>query len=124
MQRFFTYLILALVFTGITLEMAAQSVEQPPFDLTDQAQIDAGKALFNVRCAGYCHGAEGSSGRLPPFKGNSNFKADAVFQVITQGRSGDAGVMPSFGKMPEKERWQLVAYIMYLSRQPADPSVR
>lgn len=124
MQRFFTYLILAFVFTGITLEVAAQSVEQPPSNLTDQAQIDAGKALFNARCAGYCHGQEGSSGRLPPFKGNSNLKADAVFQVITQGRSGDAGVMPSFGRTPEKERWELVAYIMYLSRQAANPSAQ
>ena len=124
MKRFLAYLTLACGFALLTLCLAAQSVEQPPFDLTDQAQIDAGKALFNSRCAGYCHGAEGSSGRLPPFKGNSNLKADAVFQVITQGRSGNAGRMPAFEGTPEKARWQLVAYVMYLSRQPAAPSAQ
>jgi mono/diheme cytochrome c family protein len=121
-QRFFKYLILAFVFTCFTLAIVAQSGKQPPFDLTDQARIDAGKTTFNSLCAGYCHGDEGSGGRTPAFKGNSNLKTDQVFQVITDGLSGEAGVMPAFGSMPVEKRWELVAYIMYLSHQPADAS--
>ena len=121
MQKFVTYLILAFVFTAFSLEIAAQSVKQSPFDLTDPARIDAGKARFNSLCAGYCHGNEGSGGRVPPFKGNSSLKAEEVFQVTSEGRTG-AGVMPAFKSMSEEKRWELVAYIMYLSRQKPDPS--
>ena len=121
MKRFLAYLTLAFGLALLTLGLAAQSVLQPPINLSDPAQIDAGKALFNGRCVAYCHGNEGSGGRTPAFKGNSSLKTEEVFRVITDGRS-NADVMPAYASTPEKERWQLVAYIMYLSRQPAAPS--
>ena len=123
MKRFLAYLTLAFGLALLTLGLAAQSMKQPPIDLTDSAQIDAGKALLNGRCSAYCHGNEGSGGRTPAFKGNSSLKTEEVFQVITEGRTG-ADVMPSYASTSEKERWELVAYIMYLSRQPVDPSAQ
>lgn len=92
----------------------------PPFNLDDEARIAAGKARFGANCAAYCHGNEGSGGKVPSFKGRKNFNAEAVFKVITQGRRG-ADVMPAWGNgFSAEKRWELVAYIMYLSAQEPD----
>ncbi len=120
---FLAYFVLAFGLALLSLDLAAQSGKQPPIDLSDPAHIETGKALFNGRCSAYCHGNEGSGGRTPAFKGNSSLKTEEVFQVITEGRTG-ADVMPSYASTSEKERWELVAYIMYLSRQPADPNAQ
>lgn len=93
----------------------------PPFDLNDPARIAAGKARFGANCAAYCHGSEGSGGKTPPFRGNKELKPDQVFSIITEGRRG-ADIMPAWGNgFSAEKRWELVAYIMYLSRQaPAE----
>lgn len=93
---------------------------QPPFDLADEARIAAGKARFGANCAAYCHGNEGTGGKVPSFKGRKDLKAEAVFNVITQGRRG-ADVMPAWGNgFSAEKRWELVAYILYLSRLAPD----
>lgn len=102
-----------------SLGVAAEAAKKPPFDLTDQMRIDAGKTRFNALCSAYCHGNEGSGGRVPAFKGRTSLKADEVFKVLTEGRRSD-DVMPAYGSMPEEKRWELVAYIMYLTRQTPD----
>lgn len=92
----------------------------PPFNLDDEVRIAAGKARFGANCAAYCHGNEGSGGKVAPFKGRKNFNAEAVFKVITEGRRG-ADVMPAWGNgFSAEKRWELVAYIMYLSAQEPD----
>lgn len=92
-------------------------VGAPPFSLSDETRIAAGKARFGANCAAYCHGNEGSGGKVPSFKGRKDLKADAVFNVITHGRRG-ADVMPAWGNgFSAEKRWELVAYIMYLSAQ-------
>ncbi|MEI2679950.1 MAG: cytochrome c [Burkholderiaceae bacterium] len=92
-----------------------------PFDLTDPERIAAGKKRFNSNCAAYCHGAEGSGGKTPPFKGNKNFNVKAALEVITNGRR-DSDVMPAWGKgFKPEEIWELVAYIQFLSTQPPAP---
>lgn len=92
-------------------------IEAPPFSLSDEARIAAGKARFGANCAAYCHGNEGSGGKVPSFKGRKDLKAEAVFNVITHGRRG-ADVMPAWGNgFSAEKRWELVAYIMYLSAQ-------
>jgi mono/diheme cytochrome c family protein len=116
MMRLWAIVIVALASIPFSPRLAAQSVKEPPFALTDPARIEAGKARFNARCSAYCHGNEGSGGRTPAFKGRSSLKADEVFKVITEGRRSD-DVMPSYVSMREEARWELVAYIMYLSRQ-------
>ena len=104
--------------SGAPASAAAES-GTPPFDLNDRARIAAGKARFGATCAAYCHGNEGSGGRTPAFKGRSDFTAEALFRVITDGRTG-ADVMPPFATMPLEKRWELVAYILDLGRQKAE----
>lgn len=92
-----------------------------PFDLSDPTRIAAGKKRFNANCAAYCHGAEGSGGKTPPFRGNKDFTAQGAFKVITEGRRA-ADVMPAWGKgFKPEEIWELVAYIQFLSTQPPSP---
>ncbi|MBX9794529.1 MAG: cytochrome c, partial [Burkholderiaceae bacterium] len=67
-------------------EAASASKDGAPFDLTDPERIATGKKRFNANCAAYCHGAEGSGGKTPPFRGNKDFNAQAAFKVITDGR--------------------------------------
>lgn len=95
-------------------------VSQPPFSLDDEVRIAAGKRRFGANCAAYCHGNEGSGGKVPAFKGRKDLKTEAVFNVITHGRRG-ADVMPAWGNgFSAEKRWELVAYIMYLSAQEPD----
>lgn len=93
----------------------------PPFDLQDAARIAAGKARFNANCAAYCHGHEGSGGKTPAFRGRKDVDPQAIFKVITEGRRG-ADVMPAWGNgFSAEKRWELVAYIVYLSQLPPAP---
>jgi len=47
------------------MSAAAQGVD-PPFDLTDPTFIARGRAMFNERCAGRCHGPDGREGMEAP----------------------------------------------------------
>lgn len=91
----------------------------PPFDLSDPAKIQIGKKRFGANCAAYCHGSEGEGGKTPSFKGNKNFSPADAHKTITEGRAG-ADVMPPWGKTFTSDQiWELVAYLNYLSKQPA-----
>ena len=93
---------------------------QPPFNLDDEQRIAAGKTRFGANCAAYCHGHEGSGGKTPAFKGRKDLKAAELFEVITNGRRG-ADVMPAWGNgFSAEKRWELVAYILHLSKQAPD----
>jgi len=114
-----------LLLAGIVLSCSAwvalADEAVPPFDLSDQARIDSGKKRFGANCAAYCHGSEGEGGRTPKFKGNKNFSPALAFQTITEGRK-TADVMPAWGSSFTPEQiWELVAYLNYLSKQPAAP---
>lgn len=92
----------------------------PPFNLDDDVRIAAGKARFGANCAAYCHGNEGSGGKVAAFKGRKGLNPEELFKVITHGRRG-ADIMPAWGNgFSAEKRWELVAYIMYLSAQPAN----
>jgi mono/diheme cytochrome c family protein len=91
----------------------------PSFDMMDAEHIDKGKVRFGTNCAAYCHGFEGSGGRTPAFKGRQDLDPQEVFKIISFGRKG-ADIMPAWGSgFSADKRWELVAYIMHLSRQPA-----
>jgi mono/diheme cytochrome c family protein len=93
----------------------------PPWPLDDPEHIEKGKIRFGANCAAYCHGFEGSGGKTPAFRGRKDLVAEQVFKVITEGRVGSA-VMPAWGKgFSDEKRWELVAYIMWLSRQEPRP---
>jgi mono/diheme cytochrome c family protein len=90
----------------------------PPFPLDDPERIEKGRIRFGANCAAYCHGFEGSGGKTPAFRGRKDLTAEDVFKTITEGRTG-SDVMPGWGHgFSEEKRWELVAYIMYLTRQP------
>ena len=98
-------------------EDAAQA--QAPFNLTDPQRIQTGKKRFGSTCAAYCHGAEGEGCKTPKFKGRSDFVPAEAYKVITEGRTG-TDVMPPWGKAFTPEQiWELVAYLQWLSTQPA-----
>ncbi len=98
---------------------SAASAVGPAFELTDEARIAAGKKRFGANCAAYCHGSEGEGGKTPPFKGRPDFSAAATYKVIAEGRRG-ADIMPPWGGSLSPEKiWELVAYLQFLSTQPA-----
>jgi mono/diheme cytochrome c family protein len=96
---------------------APSGAPPPPFPLDDPERIEKGRLRFGALCAAYCHGFEGSGGKTPAFRGRQDLTAEGVFKTITEGRTG-SDVMPAWGSFSEEKRWELVAYIMYLTRQP------
>jgi len=100
--------------------MSTSWADAPPFDLEDSARIEAGKKRFGANCAAYCHGSEGTGGRTPSFKGNLQFSAPSTYKVIAEGRRRGPDVMPPWSSSFTPEQiWELVAYLQYLSKQPA-----
>lgn len=84
-----------------------------PFELTDQAAIDAGAMLYVDQACNGCHGEAGEGqGSFPPLTGTSS-KSDAdVYNIINVGQ----GFMPAYGpdgdmKMTEEQIWQVITYI-------------
>ena len=98
---------------------AAAGANAPPFDLSDPARALAGKKRFGANCAAYCHGAEGSGGRTPPFRNRKDFSAADTYKTISEGRR-TTDVMPPWGKaFTPEEIWELVAYLDQLAKMPA-----
>jgi glucose/arabinose dehydrogenase len=91
----------------------AQKVKNP---YAGQAQaVLAGKAIYARNC-GACHGIAGKgTGNVPPLApGKAQAaSAGAIFWYITRG-DVDNG-MPSWAKMREQERWQVISYIQSLN---------
>src|ERR1700681_1333237 len=84
-----------------------------PLD-NDPDAIAAGKNLFERHCA-ECHGDAAEGGKKGPSLGAEevqNSTPGAIFWLLTNGvvRRG----MPVWSKLPEPQRWQLVAYIKSL----------
>jgi len=74
----------------------------------------AGRILFAQRCA-ECHGDTAEGGKKGPSLRAAevqNAQPGAIFWILTNGvvRKG----MPVWSKLPEPQRWQLVAYIKSL----------
>lgn len=82
----------------------------------------AGRRLYAANCAG-CHGSKGrSGGNVPSLAGGPAQTASdgALFWFIGKG-DADAG-MPSWSKLSETQRWQLVAYVKSLDGTPKRPA--
>lgn len=84
--------------------------------LTDPSSVAAGRKLYEDHC-GVCHGATGQgTGLAPNLMANGDVMSATpgeVFFVITNGviRRG----MPPWAKLPEPQRWQIVAYLTSLN---------
>jgi mono/diheme cytochrome c family protein len=83
----------------------------------------AGQKLFRQHCSG-CHGSEGMGTRYaPPLRSDevAAMDTDALFRFVTNGdlRRG----MPSWSRLPDERRWQIVAYLKSL-RAPIPSAAR
>ena len=84
--------------------------------VTDPSAVAAGRKLYEDHC-GVCHGATGEgTSRAPNLVANDDVKhatQGEIFWVITNGviRRG----MPPWAKLPEPQRWQIVAYVTSLN---------
>ncbi len=87
--------------------------------------VTAGNAVYRQNCMS-CHGADARGvANIPPLTDVSTQKASdgAIFWFITKGNAANG--MPSWAKLPEAQRWQVVTYIKTLTTAPsaAIPSV-
>ena len=100
------------------LPFIAQAQEyKPPSNLKAPAMIAGGRALFNRRCAGQCHGIDGQEGfQGPTLLGKAYLDPPYVFATLIAGRPGSA--MPSWkGRLPDDELWKIIAFVSSLGDQ-------
>jgi glucose/arabinose dehydrogenase len=98
----------------------AQKVRNP---YAGQAQaVLAGKEVYTRNC-GACHGIAGKgTGNVPPLAHGivQTTPAGAIFWYVTRG-DVDNG-MPSWARLAERQRWQVVSYIQSLNGGNSDSS--
>ena len=91
-----------------------------PFE-GDMQAVAAGGKLFEQHCAD-CHGRKAGGARKGPSllrKEVQQATPGTLFWVLTNGvvRRG----MPDWSKLPEQQRWQIVAFLESLRLQPVNP---
>jgi len=134
-SRLFGELIIASLFLAAVAAAAAQNLNyqqdtnwRPPAEAAEKTNplaarpqlAGGGKKLFAHNCA-ECHGHSGEGLKkaadlqLPMVQEQSD---GALFWKITNGNP-DRG-MPSWSRLPELQRWQLVLYLRTLKRTEAE----
>jgi mono/diheme cytochrome c family protein len=111
---------LVTAFVGlVSLPFIAQAQEfKPPSDLKSPAMIAAGRAFFNQRCAGRCHGVDGQEGEQHNsiLVGKAYLDTTYVYVTLITGRPGSA--MPSWkGRLSDDELWKVIAFMSSLGDQ-------
>lgn len=81
--------------------------------LSDPESVKKGEARFSALCA-YCHGHGGNGGKAKKLRGRQ-LKIEYIFNTITNGKKRGSLNMPPWRSLPERKRWELVAYILSLS---------
>ena len=98
----------------------ASSIQLKNLYAGQQSAAVAGSRLYAMNC-GSCHGigARGT-GNIPALsQGPTQSAADGeVFWFITTGSVNNG--MPAWANLPEKQRWQIVAYLKSLKNSPSD----
>ena len=85
------------------------------------AAIRAGEKLYQRHCA-HCHGTDGRGGvDAPGLRSTAirNAPAGILYWFITDGQLVKG--MPSWDRLPDERRWQIVTYIEALQARQADP---
>jgi len=114
MRRWLVTALLGLV----SLPFIAQAQEfKPPSNLKSPAMIAEGRAFFNRRCAGSCHGVDGQEGfEGPILVGKAYLDPTYVYVTLITGRPGSA--MPSWkGRLSDDELWKVIAFMSSLGDQ-------
>jgi glucose/arabinose dehydrogenase/cytochrome c553 len=91
----------------------------------ESQRIGGAKPLYHLRCA-RCHGENGEgSGNIPAVAtGRAQSATEGeLFWYITKGDANNG--MPSWAKLPLRQRWQIVTYLRVLGgSKPGSPRVR
>lgn len=100
---------------GVWLEKvpAKDRLRSNPFDSDAQA-IAAGAKLFRQNCAS-CHGAEATGRNKKPDLHSERIRSATPGELqwlLTNGSLKNG--MPSWSRLPEPQRWQIVAYLKSL----------
>ncbi len=86
--------------------------------LADPQSAKKGELRFAQTCSAYCHGDKGS-GTEAPLQCQPEFTPEYLFAIIAEGRRTGSKIMPSWKEsISEKERWELVSFIMTLNDLP------
>ena len=83
--------------------------------------VAGGGKIFQQRCA-TCHGADGRGTTRAPDLTREDVQGQtdgALFWKISHGNARTG--MPSFSKLPEPQRWQLVLHLRWLGSPQASP---
>jgi mono/diheme cytochrome c family protein len=100
------------------LDRAPQKARARPNPLEhDPEAVATGKKLFGLHCA-ECHGEAAEGTHKAPGLHDSEVQDaphGAIFWVLTNGIVWHG--MPVWSKLPEPQRWQLVAYIKSLRQE-------
>ena len=103
----------------VALPFIAQAQEfKPPSNLKSPAMIAAGRAFFNQRCAGRCHGVDGQEGEQHNsiLVGKAYLDTTYVYVTLITGRPGSA--MPSWkDRLSDDELWKVIAFMSSLGDQ-------
>src|SRR5579872_4367589 len=113
-----TILPLALLAAATEAAWKAQVPEknrqrENPFD-SDPVAVAAGAKLFRQNCAS-CHGSEGQGrGKRPNLHSEHvrNATMGELEWLLTNGSLKNG--MPSWSRLPEQQRWQIVSYLKSL----------
>ncbi len=103
---------------GATLEAvpALSHIVMSPFS-GDKNAVKAGKKLY-ARYCGECHGVDAQGGNRAPTLESQRIQRATdgdLFFVLTNGDLPSG--MPSWSRLPDERRWQLVAYLKQLNSQ-------
>jgi mono/diheme cytochrome c family protein len=109
----------------------SETVMRDPRPTFDAALVKRGADLYKMKCAS-CHGKRGKGdgpakeflGRVPSDLTTGDYKLrstpkdtlpldDDLFRTLTHGMG--VGGMPAFAKLPERDRWALVAFVKTLA---------
>ena len=115
MRRWLVTALLGLVW----VPFIAQAQEfKPPSNLKSPAMIAEGRAFFNRRCAGRCHGVDGQEGEQDNsiLVGKAYLDTIYVYVTLITGRPGSA--MPSWkGRLSDDELWKVIAFLSSVGDQ-------
>ena len=112
------WLVTALVGLAALPFIAQAQDFKPPSNLKSPTMIAEGRAFFNLRCAGRCHGVDGQEGEFDAstLVGKAYLDLTYVYVTLITGRPGSA--MPSWkGRLSDDELWEVIAFLSSLGDQ-------
>jgi mono/diheme cytochrome c family protein len=118
------------------LDVAATDALVNPRDPADFKTVANGEKLYSVYCLP-CHGTTGMgdgpvsmTGQIMgpfagvfPLVGTTTVRSDGyIYNVIRRGGANEPGFrMPSYNRISDVERWDIVNYVRYLDRKGGRP---